>query len=143
VCLATWAIGVGSGSLIVRIDVRVKRVYEQPEPDDGYRVLVDHMWPRGVSRERARIDRWARELAPSNDLRKWFAHDPQRFPQFQLRYRQELADRRHLIDSLLDVAREGTVTLVYAARDRQHNNAVVLQATIREAAEPRWGPVDA
>ena len=142
-CLATWAIGVGSGSLIVRIDVRVKRVYEQPEPDDGYRVLVDHVWPRGVSRERARIDRWARELAPSNDLRKWFAHDPQRFPQFQLRYRQELADRRHLIDSLLDVAREGTVTLVYAARDRQHNNAVVLQATIREAAEPRWGPVDA
>ena len=84
----------------VTVDVRVKRIYDEPAADDGYRVLIDHVWPRGVSRDRAQLDAWARELAPSDDLRRWFAHDPAKFAEFRARYRDELAGS----DVLLDLA---------------------------------------
>jgi uncharacterized protein YeaO (DUF488 family) len=112
-------------------DVRIKRVYEPAEPGDGYRVLIDRLWPRGVSRERAHIDEWARELAPSDGLRKWFNHDPERFQEFQRRYRHELRAAGDRISELRSRARDGRVTLVYGARDEKHNNAVVLAEVLR------------
>lgn len=113
-------------------DVQIKRIYDSPEPGDGCRVLIDRVWPRGVSRERARLDRWERELAPSAELRKWFGHAPDRYDEFRTRYRRELADRRELIDELRRRANEGRLTLLYAARDPEHNNAVVLAELLRE-----------
>jgi len=109
------------------MSVKSKRVYDAAEAGDGYRVLIDRMWPRGVSRERARLDEWARELAPSSELRKWFHHDPERFDEFRSRYREELRERRPLLEELRRRARDGPVTLLYAARDREHNDAVVLE----------------
>jgi uncharacterized protein YeaO (DUF488 family) len=114
------------------LDVQTKRVYEPADPADGYRVLIDHVWPRGVSRERAQLDRWARELAPSDELRKWFDHVPERFEEFRHRYRRELAGHGELIDKLRDRARKGRLTIVYAARDEEHNNAVVLVELVRD-----------
>jgi uncharacterized protein YeaO (DUF488 family) len=112
--------------------VRAKRVYDQAEPQDGYRVLIDHVWPRGISRERARLDRWARELAPSDALRKWFDHRPSRFAEFRARYRDELAAGSELVDDLRRRAASGRVTVLYAARDREHNDAVVLAELLRD-----------
>src|SRR6476659_9100140 len=108
------------------IDVRVKRIYDLEEPGDEYRVLIDHVWPRGVSRERAQLDEWARELAPSDGLRKWFDHVPERFGEFRARYRKELAGHADEVEALRSRAAEGTVRILYAARDRKHNNAAVL-----------------
>jgi uncharacterized protein YeaO (DUF488 family) len=116
----------------VSIDVQTKRVYEPAEPDDGYRVLIDHIGPRGVSKERAKLDEWDRELAPSGELRKWFDHVPARFPTFRTRYRDELKSQEQKLDELRDRARKGRVTIVYAARDEEHNNAVVLADVLRE-----------
>ena len=113
-------------------DVRLKRAYDPAEPDDGYRVLVDRLWPRGVSKERARLDEWARELAPSAELRTWFGHDPERFAEFERRYRAELTAHEEKLDELRCRAREGTLTLVYGARDEEHNDAVVLAELLRE-----------
>jgi uncharacterized protein YeaO (DUF488 family) len=111
--------------------VRIKRAYDAPEPGDGYRVLIDHVWPRGISRERAHLDEWARELAPSDELRKWFDHEPARFARFRTRYRQELASQAERVDALRERAAHAPVTIVYAARDREHNNAVVLAELLR------------
>src|SRR3954447_23902820 len=108
------------------LDVRAKRIYDERAADDGHRVLIDHVWPRGVSRDRAALDEWARELAPSDDLRKWFDHVPERFDEFRARYRDELANHPERLDELRERAASGAVTIVYAARDREHNNAVVL-----------------
>jgi uncharacterized protein YeaO (DUF488 family) len=110
----------------VAVDVRTKRVYDPAEPGDGYRVLIDRLWPRGVSRERAHIDEWARDLAPSTDLRKWFNHDAERFSEFRKRYREELRAHTDKIDELRARAGRGTVTIVYGARDTKHNDAVVI-----------------
>ena len=115
------------------VDVRVKRIYDDPDPGDGYRVLIDHVWPRGVSRARAGLDDWARELAPSDELRKWFDHDPARFDEFRTRYRDELADHSERLDELRRRAASGPLTIVYAARDREHNNAVVLSELLRDS----------
>ena len=112
--------------------VRIKRAYDAPEPGDGYRVLIDHVWPRGISRERAHLDEWARELAPSDELRKWFDHEPARFARFRTRYRQELAGQAERVDALRERAVHAPVTIVYAARDREHNNAVVLAELLRD-----------
>ena len=114
-------------------DVRVKRIYDAFDPEDGYRVLIDHVWPRGVSRERARLDEWARELAPSDELRTWFDHRAPRFAGFRERYRDELAARPELVDELRRHATSGRVTVLYAARDREHNNGVVLAELLRDA----------
>jgi uncharacterized protein YeaO (DUF488 family) len=113
------------------IDVRAKRIYDAAEPGDGYRVLIDHVWPRGVSHERADLDEWARELAPSGELRRWFDHVPERFEEFRSRYRGELKSQRERVEDLRRRARKGPVTIVYAARDREHNNAVVLAELVR------------
>jgi uncharacterized protein YeaO (DUF488 family) len=107
-------------------NIRVKRVYAPPEAEDGYRVLVDRLWPRGVSRERAHLDSWARELAPSDELRRWFGHRPERFDEFRSRYRAELQARADDVEDLRTRAESGRVTILYAARDEKHNDAVVL-----------------
>jgi uncharacterized protein YeaO (DUF488 family) len=114
------------------LDVQTKLVYEPADPPDGYRVLIDHVWPRGVSKDRARLDEWARELAPSDELRKWFDHVPEHFDEFRHRYRRELSGHAELIDKLRDRARQGRLTIVYAARDEEHNNAVVLVELVRD-----------
>jgi uncharacterized protein YeaO (DUF488 family) len=119
------------------MDVRLKRAYEPAVVADGYRVLIDRLWPRGVSREEARLDEWARELAPSAELRRWFAHDPARFDEFRRRYTEELAAQKSKLRELRRRAREGTLTLVYAARDTEHNDAVVLAERLRGRAQPR------
>ena len=115
------------------IDVRAKRAYVDADAGDGYRVLIDHVWPRGISKQRAHLDEWARELAPSDELRKWFDHVPERFGEFRSRYREELASRPERVDDLRRRAESGTLTIVFAARDREHNNAVVLAELVREA----------
>lgn len=111
--------------------VRTKRIYDRAEPADGHRVLIDHIWPRGVTRANARLDEWARELAPSDELRKWFGHDPERFGEFRARYRDELTTHPDRLDVLRDRALNGPLTIVYAARDREHNNAEVLAELLR------------
>jgi uncharacterized protein YeaO (DUF488 family) len=112
-------------------DVRVKRIYDPAGDGDGYRVLIDHVWPRGITRERAALDEWAKELAPSAELRQWFAHLPERFPAFRSQYLQELEGHDDRIEELRRRARAEPVTILYAARDREHNNAVVLADMVR------------
>ena len=113
------------------MDVRLKRVYDPAGPMDGHRVLIDRLWPRGVSRDRAKLDEWERELAPSKELRQWFGHEPERFDEFRRRYIEELTSQRPRLTSLRRRAREGTLTLVYAAHDTEHNDAVVLAEVLR------------
>lgn len=117
------------------MDVRLKRAYEPAAPGDGHRVLIDRLWPRGVSRERARLDEWARELAPSSELRRWFDHDPARFPEFRRRYEGELAAQGEKLRELRRRARQGRLTLVYGARDTEHNDAVVLAEVLEREAD--------
>jgi uncharacterized protein YeaO (DUF488 family) len=113
------------------MDVQLKRAYESASPVDGYRVLIDRLWPRGVRRDEARLDEWARELAPSADLRRWFGHEPERYEEFRTRYREELAAHEEKLRELRERARQGTLTLVYGARDTAHNDAVVLAEILR------------
>jgi uncharacterized protein YeaO (DUF488 family) len=113
------------------VDVRIKRAYDPATAADGYRVLIDRLWPRGVSRERANLDAWEKELAPSTQLREWFRHQPGRFDEFRRRYVDELRSRRPALTALRRRARHGTVTLVYAASDEEHNDAVVLAEVLR------------
>ena len=109
-------------------NIRLQRAYDEPRPDDGYRVLVDRVWPRGRTKAELRLDAWARDLGPSTGLRKWFGHDPARWTEFQIRYRLELADpeRARALDALAAIARTRPVTIVYGARDREHNQAQVI-----------------
>jgi uncharacterized protein YeaO (DUF488 family) len=113
------------------VDVRLKRAYQPAAPSDGYRVLIDRLWPRGVSRQRAKLDEWEQELPPSTKLRQWFAHEPGRFGEFRRRYIEELRGRRSRLAGLRRRARNGTLTLVYSARDTEHNDAVVLAEVLR------------
>jgi uncharacterized protein YeaO (DUF488 family) len=113
------------------MDFRLKRAYEPAAASDGERILIDRIWPRGVTHEEARLSEWARELAPSTELRRWFAHDPVRFAEFRRRYTAELAAQEGKLRELGRRARAGTVTLVYAARDAEHNDAVVLAEILR------------
>jgi uncharacterized protein YeaO (DUF488 family) len=110
-----------------KLDVRLKRAYLPPSAEDGIRVLVDRLWPRGVRKTDAAIDRWLKEIAPSTELRRWFGHDPSRWEGFRRRYRAELSQNATLLNELRVVARKGPLTLVYAARDEVHNEAVVLR----------------
>jgi uncharacterized protein YeaO (DUF488 family) len=111
--------------------VQIKRVYEPSSPNDGYRVLIDRLWPRGVSRQSAKLDEWMKELAPSTELRQWFGHDPGRFEEFRRRYIEELRDERPRLTALRPRARDGKLTLVYSAQDTEHNDAVVLAEILR------------
>ena len=113
------------------MDVRLKRAYEPAAPADGYRILIDRLWPRGVSRRQAKLDDWDKELPPSAELRRWFAHEPNRFEEFRRRYIEELRDERPRLKALRRRAREGTLTLVYSAHDTEHNDAVVLAEVFR------------
>jgi PAS domain S-box-containing protein len=123
---------------------RLKRAYEPAEASDGYRILVDRLWPRGVSKDRAAIDEWMKEIAPSAELRQWFGHDPARWPEFQKRYRAELREHADLVRQIAERAAHGPVTLVFGAKDEAHNDAVVLAAAVRarlkRAAARRGGP---
>ena len=111
---------------------KLKRVYDTSEASDGYRVLVDRIWPRGVSKEKARIDLWMKEIAPSDRLRKWFGHDPERWEEFQKRYGEELQKKIGLTSQLQQLEKQhGTVTLVFSARDEHHNQAVALRAFLQ------------
>jgi uncharacterized protein YeaO (DUF488 family) len=113
------------------MDIRTKRAYESAVESDGYRVLIDRLWPRGVSREQAELDEWLKELAPSRELRQWFGHEPTRFDEFRRRYIDELREQRRLLTALRRRARLGRLTLVYSARDTEHNDAVVLAEVLR------------
>lgn len=117
-------------SSIPAASVKLKRAYEPVSDDDGKRILVDRLWPRGVSKANAALGQWMKEIAPTTDLRKWFGHDPQRWEEFCHRYREELHRNAELLSHLRSLAREGTVTLVYSAHDEVHNDAVVLRDVI-------------
>lgn len=114
--------------------VRLKRIYDAPSRSDGERVLIDRLWPRGLTHEDAHVDEWARELAPSTELRRWFGHDPSRFDEFRRRYRRELEAQETKLAELRRRARKGTLTLIYSARDTEHNDAVVLAEVLRHDA---------
>ena len=114
-------------------DIRLKRAYEAPSPEDGARFLVDRLWPRGVSKERLALTGWLKDVAPSNELRRWFGHQAERWEEFETRYRSELAHEKQDLAPLLDAARQGTVTLVYGAKDQTHNQAVVLKQVLEES----------
>ncbi len=113
------------------MDVRLKRAYEPASAKDGYRVLIDRLWPRGVSKKQAKLDEWAKELAPSSQLREWFGHEPSRFPEFRRRYIDELRADAPRLKDLRRRARMSTLTLVYSAHDSEHNDAVVLAEVLR------------
>ena len=112
--------------------IRIKRIYEEASEDDGLRVLVDRLWPRGLSKEKAKIDQWEKELAPTTELRHWFGHDPAKWEEFLERYRAELAGKEEALSRLRQECDEGVVTLLYAAKDEEHNNAVALKRYIEE-----------
>jgi len=107
--------------------IQLKRVYEKPSRKDGLRVLVDRLWPRGLTKERAAVKLWLKDVAPSTELRKWFGHDPAKWKQFQVRYRKELREKKDALKLLKQKSEEHTVTLVYGARDEEHNEALVLK----------------
>ena len=115
-------------------DIMLKRAYEQPSDQDGTRILVDGMWPRGVSKQQAQIDLWLKELAPSKELRKWFGHDAEKWPEFQTKYIQELQTHHEAVNTVIDQVQKGPVTLVYAAKDTEHNNAVALKKYLQSQA---------
>ena len=106
--------------------LKIKRVYEKPGKEDGQRILVDRLWPRGLTKEKAAIDLWLKEIAPSTGLRKWFDHDPDKWNEFQKRYHQELKENKEQVQILNEQLKKGAATLVYGARDEQHNEALVL-----------------
>lgn len=108
--------------------VRIKRVYEAPLPEDGTRILIDRLWPRGLTKEKARIDHWLKDIAPSGELRTWFGHDPAKWPEFQRRYEAELAANEAVVSELRKELERGPATLVFSAKDEAHNDAVVLKA---------------
>jgi len=107
--------------------IRIKRVYEKPSKEDGIRILVERLWPRGLTKEKAGIDLWLKEIAPSDGLRKWYGHDPAKWGEFQKRYEAELKKKKEPLDQLRQKINEGNVTFVYAARDEVHNSTVVLK----------------
>ncbi len=113
--------------------LRIKRVYDKPAREDGWRVLVDRLWPRGMTKEAARIDLWMKEVAPSDTLRKSFGHDVKKWPDFQKRYRAELKQKKQLLTQLKKIEKEhGTLTLLFGAKDTEHNQAVVLAEVLRK-----------
>jgi uncharacterized protein YeaO (DUF488 family) len=125
------AMEMGEADLFGEMTIKIKRAYEQPTPEDGTRILMDRLWPRGLTKEKARVDLWLKEIAPSTELRKWFGHDPARWIEFKRRYRAELKQNKELIAQLKAEVKKGPVTLVYGAKDEQHNDAVALLEALR------------
>ena len=121
---------------IAEANLKLKRAYEPTAADDGTRVLIDRLWPRGVSKDAAALDLWLKDLAPSTELRKWFGHDPARWAEFQLRYADEVHQHPELFKQLRDLAQKGRVTLVYSAHDEEHNDAIVLHSLLLGRAKP-------
>jgi len=120
---------------VVNKMIKMKRIYDQPAKEDGFRILVDRLWPRGISKEKIKVDLWLREIAPSNDLRKWFSHDPKKWEDFKIRYERELKGKQELLHKIKEAEKEkGIVTILYSARDEEHNNAVVLNAVLKNMA---------
>lgn len=116
--------------------IRIKRVYEEPKKQDGFRILVDRLWPRGLKKEEAKIDLWLKDIAPSNELRRWFSHKEERWEEFKERYREELMKKSGLISQLKDLEKkQGTITLLFSAKDKEHNNAVVLMEILNEGSD--------
>jgi uncharacterized protein YeaO (DUF488 family) len=107
--------------------IKLKRAYEKPSADDGFRVLVERLWPRGMSKDKAQLDLWLKDVAPSQELRQWYGHDVAKWIEFQKRYRAELRKERDRLELLLEKSASGTVTLIYAAHDQEHNSALVLK----------------
>lgn len=107
--------------------IKVKRVYDEPDEDDGLRVLVDRLWPRGMSKKRAKVDLWLKDIAPSDELRKWFAHEPEKWEEFRSRYFEELKDKQKDVDLITEKAQSVVVTLLFGTKDLEHNNAVALK----------------
>ena len=114
------------------MSIRLKRVYDKPAKSDGHRVLIDRLWPRGVKKNQARIDQWLKDIAPSTSLRKWFKHDPRKWKEFKKKYAAELEDRHEQVEKLVREARKRTVTLLFSAKDIEHNNAVALKEYIEQ-----------
>lgn len=112
--------------------MKLKRVYEKPEKADGTRILVDRLWPRGLTKAKARVDIWLKDLGPSTELRQWFGHDPKRWKEFRTKYRRELKDKDELLGVIRKEARRGTVTIVYGARDTEHNEALLIMEYLRK-----------
>ena len=111
--------------------IEIKRVYDPPSKEDGSRILIDCLWPRGMSKEKAKLDLWMKEIAPSDQLRTWFSHEPEKWAEFQKRYQNELSAKQDLFDQIKQLEKEkGTVTLVYSAKDTEHNNAVALKTML-------------
>jgi uncharacterized protein YeaO (DUF488 family) len=120
---------------MVKREISIKRIYDPPLNSDGFRLLVDRLWPRGIKKVEAAIDLWLKEIAPSNELRKWFNHDPKKWPDFQQRYIQELKAKPKLTALILEKASKQPVTLLYSAKDAQYNNAQVLQTFLKTCSE--------
>ena len=125
---------------IVAENIKLKRAYDSARPGDGTRILIDRLWPRGVRKADAAIDLWAKDIAPSTPLRKWFAHDPARWHEFRRRYSEEIHRHRDQLDELRSLAQKGRITLVFAAHDEAHNDAVVLREILLGRSIPRGSP---
>lgn len=112
--------------------IRIKRIYDTPEEKDGFRILVDRLWPRGLKKERAKVDMWLKEIAPGDALRKWFSHDPAKWDEFKKRYFEELKEKKELLYIIIERSKTDAITLLYGARDRDYNNAVALKEFIEK-----------
>ncbi len=110
--------------------IKIKRVYDPVLPDDGKRILVDRLWPRGINKGKARIDEWLKDIAPSDNLRKWFSHDPEKWQEFRRRYKKELEKKLELVERIKSQTKKGNITLLFSARDVKYNNAIVLKEVI-------------
>lgn len=119
------------------MSIHIKRVYEEPAPSDGARFLVERLWPRGMKKEALELDAWLKEVSPSPELRKWFSHDPAKWDEFRRRYAAELDENRDALQPLLDAARKGDVTLLYAAKDTKHNSALLLKDFLEKALKKK------
>lgn len=108
----------------------LKRIYEEASPDDGYRILVDRLWPRGVSKEKAKIEEWMKEIGPSNELRKWFDHDPEKYSDFKKKYKEELKSKKEELEKIKNIAEKQQVCLCYGAKDKEHNQAQVIKEVL-------------
>jgi len=121
----------GKHGLVASGMIKTKRIYESPAEENGFRILVDRLWPRGVQKEKVKIDQWLKEIAPSDELRRWFSHDPEKWEEFKKKYEKELATKQELLNQIRQAEKEeGTVTLLYSARDTKHNNAVALKTML-------------